>query len=238
MKKNLLIISDGNGVDTDFKKWPTLLKLLTTKEYNVINKSIIGASNDMILMQIADAVKDTIDCAIIQWTIPKRIDVLATEFWREQAKIDPVYYFNIVNANDHNWWVTSASKNQFIKDYHNLYVLHDHAVIRSQIVMLSAAEILKYNRVKFVFSLCYAFDFTDPYQEILNSYTWAWHEANKGINEFRFTSKFLPYDQGKAQPHTLIGLDWIDQVLRPDCEFIDYDAKTYYNVQQSLLKNV
>jgi hypothetical protein len=239
VKKNLLVLSDGNGVDNEFKKWPTLLKLLTTKQYNVINKSVVGASNDMILMQIADAVKnENIDYAIVQWTIPDRLDVMATPFWQEQAQNDSVYSFNIVNTNDLSWWVTSASTNPHIRLYHDCYVTYAHATVKSQQLMLAAAELLKHHGIEFVFSLCYAFEFTEIYKDILNSYPWVWHEANKGLHDFRFASEFLPYDQGKPQPHTLIGLDWIERVLKPGCEFIDYDSQTYYNIQQSLLKNV
>jgi len=239
MKQNLLVISDGNGVDHDFKKWPTLLKVLTTKQFNLINRSVVGASNDMILLQLADAVKDNkIDCAIIQWTIPNRLDVIATPFWREQAANDADYSFNLVDSNELTWWVTSASKNEYIQQYHNRYVLHPQAMLRSQATMLAAAELLKHHKIKFVFSLCYAFDFTDAYKTVLSTYPWAWHAENKGLHEFRYTSEFLPYDQGKSQPHTIIGLDWIDRVLKPGCDFIDYDQQTYYNIQQSLLKHV
>lgn len=239
MKKNLLVISDGNGVDTDFKKWPTLLKILTTKKLNVINYSVIGASNEMMLMRLAEVVnKQKIDYAIIQWTNPHRFDVMATEFWQEQAKADADYNFNLVDSNNIKWWVTSASSNPYIQDYHNRYVTLPHALMRSQANIIAAAELLKFYSIEFAFTLCYAFDFSGPYQSALDSYPWIWHKANKGISDYRYVSEFLTHDTGKPQPHPLIGLDWINQVLKPGCAFIDYDDEVYYNIKQSLLKHV
>lgn len=238
MKKRLLIVSDGNGVDNDFVKWPTLLKLLTTKNLTVVNRSVTGASNEMMLLQLSDADLANIDYAIIQWTIPKRIDLVADEFWQQQAKIDPVYHFNLIENNKNTWWVTSGSKNPHVKQYHNQYVKIWHSTLRTESYMLSAAELLKFHNIKFAFSLCYQFDFIDPYKDILNSYPWAWHTPNLGLSEFRTCSKYLHLDQQLPQPHPLIGLEWIDQVLKPGTDFIDYNPTTYYNVEQSLLKNV
>lgn len=239
MKSSILTISDGNGVENTFKKWPQLLKILTIKTHNILNYSIVGASNEMIFMQISEAVKtNKINHAIIQWTIPQRIDLVADAFWREQASIDPVYHFNLISNNDKEWWVTSASTNAHIKEYHNKYINQWHATLRSQSYMMAAAELLKFHNIDFVFTLCYSFNFISPQIDILNSYPWVWHESNQGISEFRYKSQYLKYDHGKAQPHPLIGLEWIDQVLKPGCTFIDYDPKIYYNIEQSLLKNV
>lgn len=238
MKKQLLIISDGNGVDTDFVKWPTLLKILTTKSLNVINRSVVGASNEMMLLQLSDADLANIDYAIIQWTIPHRIDLVVNDFWRHQAEIDPVYHFNLVENNQKTWWVTSASKNPYVKQYHSQYIDYWHASLRTAGYMLAAAELLKFHNIKFVFSLCYQFEFSGVYKDILTSYPWAWHMPNFGLSEFRTQSKYHHLDKKLSQPHPLIGLEWIDRVLKPGTDFIDYDPTTYYNVEQSLLKNV
>ena len=238
MKPTILTISDGNGVENDFKKWPLLLKILVSKSHNVINRSVVGASNEMIFMRLSEAVmQEKIDYAIIQWTVPARVDVIVNDFWEEEAKNDPVYNFNVINCNDRRWWVTSTSTNPHIKEYHNKYINNWHAALRTQSYMMSAAELLKFHNIEFVFSLCVSFDFIDPQADILNSYPWAWHAPNQGINEFRYKSQYLKYDYGKAQPHPLIGLEWVDQVLKPGCKFVDYASKSYYNVEQYLLKN-
>lgn len=237
MKKTLLIISDGNGVENDFHKWPFLLQLLTSKTLNIINLSVVGASNEMMLLRLAEVVStQKIDYAIIQWSVPNRIDVVVDTFWKEQAKIDPTYHFNIVDTLNTKWWVTSASKNSHIQEYHKKYVNQWHSTLRSESCMLSAAELLKFNNIEFAFTLCYAFDFIEPYKTILETYPWVWHDANKGISEFRQHSQYLKFDKGLPQPHPLIGLEWINQVLK-SCDFIDFDDKTYYNIEQHLLKN-
>lgn len=237
MKENLLAISDGNGVDTDFKKWPTLLRLLLSKTHNLINKSVTGASNEMIFMQLADSVQNQkIDQAIIQWTIPQRVDVVADAFWVEQAKADPIFHFNLVNSNNQLWWVSSASGNDLIKAYHDTYIKYWQATQRSQSYILAAAELCRLNNIKFTFSLCYKFEFVQPMDKVLQTYNWAWHEPNHGMHEFRYHSQYTDYDSGLPQPCSLIQLEWINQVLKPCCSFIDYDQQTFYNIQQALLK--
>ena len=239
MKKNILVISDGNGVDTDFKKWPFYLKLLTTKTSNIINKSVIGAGNEFIFMQLADTLtNEKIDYAVIQWSIPNRLDVVSSDFWCEQAVNDKIYHFNLHDCAGQKWWVSSASKNEFVRTYHNLYVRNWQAQQRTQSLMLSAAELLKYHNIDFVFSLAYEMQFTAPTKDVLSTYPWVWHEEHKGLSEYRRVSKFSNLDTGLPQPHTLIQLDWINTVLKPACHFIDFDYTSYYNIENHLLKNV
>jgi hypothetical protein len=176
MKPNLLVISDGNGVDTDFKKWPFYLKLLLTDQYNVINRSVVGASNELMFMQLGEALRtDKISKAIIQWSKANRLDVVTDNFWDQQAAQDPVYHFNFVENNQYKWWVSSASKNQYVQDYHTRYIKYWQAQQRTQAWMLAAAELLKSNNVDFCFSLCYNFTFADPFKDTILNYPWVWH---------------------------------------------------------------
>ena len=239
MKKTLLLISDGNGVDNNFKKWPFYLSLLTLKTYSVINRSVVGASNELIFMQLCEAVnKNHIDCAIIQWTIPKRVDVIASEFWLEQASIDPVYHFSIVESNSQQWWVSSGSKNTYIQEYHNKYISSWQALQRTQAYIMAAAELLKSKNIEFAFSLCYDYEFIDPNKKLIEEYPWIQFNNHKGYSEYRMQSKYYKYDENLPQPHTLINLDWIDQVLKPCVPFIDYSPDTFYRLEQSVLKTL
>jgi hypothetical protein len=238
MKKNVLVISDGNGVNNNFLKWTGLLLLLCGKNIAVNNKSVIGASNELIMMQVAEAVSnDVVDAAIIQWTVPCRIDLVATEFWKDQARVDPVYHSNFALSNDTEYWVTSASDNELIKSYHTKYIQKSQAVQRSQSYMLTTSALLQSKNIPFAFTLAYDFNFVKPFDEFLSQLSWAWHKPNSGLNEFRHVSEFASYDKNLVQPHSLIQLEWIDKVLKPAIDFIDYDQKVYYNIQNHLLKN-
>jgi hypothetical protein len=233
MKKTLLAISDGNGVDNDFKKWPTLLQLMTLDSLQVKNKSVIGASNELILMQVAESIEaENIDCAIIQWTIPTRIDLVADEFWKEQASIDPVYHFNIVQSNNQDWWVTSSSNNQYIKEYHNRYIKEWQATQRSQSYMLAASTLLKNKNIPFVFTLAYDFNFDGPMAIAVKNLPW----IDQDLSSFRLISTYKDLDSGLAQPHSAVQLEWLDTIVKPNCDFIDYDPKRYYNIQKHLTK--
>lgn len=232
MKNNLLIISDGNGVDTDFKKWPQYLQVLLRRSHHVINKSIIGASNETIYLLLAEAITQIdIDYAIVQWSIPNRLDVVIDSFWAGELEKDQKYGFNTTHHNNKKWWVTSASNNQNIQLYHKKYIDSWQAVQRSQSYMISAAELLKTNKIDFAFSLCYNFNFKDPVANQLDTYPWIWHEKYQGISEFRHISKFKNFDKGLSQPHTLIQLDWIKNVLIPNTT-LTIDEKEYQLIEE------
>ena len=233
MKKNLLTVSDGNGVDNDFKKWPTLLQLMTLDSLQIKNKSVVGASNELILMQIAESIEcDDIDYAIIQWTIPWRIDVVADEFWQEQASIDIIYHFNLVQSNNRMWWVTSASENPFIKEYHTRYIKEWQATQRSHAYILAAAALLKNKNIPFIFTLAYNFNFDSTFKSAINNLPWVLQD----LSSFRQHSTFKELDRGLAQPHSAIQLEWLHTIVTPNCNFIDYDPKRYYNIQKHLTK--
>ena len=233
MKKTLLAISDGNGVDNDFKKWPTLLQLMTLDSLQIKNKSVVGASNELILMQIAESIEnENIDCAIIQWTNPLRIDVVVDKFWKEQAKNDPTYHFNIVQSNNHDWWVTSASDNQYVKEYHNRYIKEWQATQRSQAYMLAAASLLKNKNIPFVFTLAYKFNFNGPLTSALKNLPW----VEQDLSSFRFSSTHKDLDQGLAQPHSAIQLEWLHNIIKPQCSFVDYPVERYYNIEKHLIE--
>lgn len=239
MKKKLLVISDGNGVDNDYKKWPFYLKLLTSKTHTVINRSVVGASNEFIFMQLSDEInKQDYDCTILQWSLPKRFDVIVNDFWLEQARQDPIYHFNIVENNNQTWWVTSRSENSHIQEYHNKFVRGWQSLQRTQCYIMAAAELLKFKKIDFVFSLCYDFEFIEPNKQILESYPWVKFKNNKGYSEFRYKSKYASYDKNLGRPHTLINLDWINTVLKPSVPFVNYDEQTYLRLEDRLVKQL
>jgi len=238
MSKTLLTISDGNGLSiANFTKWPKLLQALTLDSLQILNKSIPGASNEFILMQLAETLKnETIDCAIIQWTVPQRVDVILTDFWNDQANDDSVYHSNIFNSDNNQWWITSHSDNKYIREYHDRYIGDYHSAQRSQFYILAAAELLKNKQIPFVFCLAYQFDFVGSTKEDIESLPWVWHEPNKGLSEFRSSSQFYKLDQGLVNPHSAIQLDWVNAVLKPNCEFVDYPEIRYYNIQKHLTR--
>lgn len=235
MKKQLLIISDGNGVDKDFKKWPFFLKLLLSSTHEITNKSVFGISNDLMLYQLTELGKN-FDQVIIQWSVPGRVDVVLDEFWAQQAAADSLYALNTTNTANRTWWCSSASRNEHIKQYHDRFLPPWLAGHRTEMCILAAAEFCRQNNIEYLFSLCYNFEFSPGMAQILHQYPWAWHQPNAGFSDYRYVSKYQDYDTGLSQPHSLVGLDWINRVLNPACNFIDYSQQTFYNIEQALLK--
>jgi hypothetical protein len=237
MKKNLLVISDGNGVETDFEKWPRLLGILLSQNFNIINRSQIGASNEFILLQLAEALEHNhIDHAIIQWTTAQRLDLLIDDFWHEQRKQDPKYSFNTATSNGQDWWITSGSHNSYIREYHTRYIKPWQADQRTYSTMLSGAKLLESKNIDYKFSLCYDFEFKGNFDGTLRSLPWIWHKPNKGITDFVNVSQYKSYDQGLSNVHPLVALDWINNVLRSQCDFVDYSDKTFYNLVTAIEK--
>lgn len=235
MKKNLLVISDGNGVETDFEKWPKLLGILMGKNLNILNYSQIGASNEFIMLQLAEAIEQhQIDYAIIQWTTAQRLDLVMDDFWQGQKTIDKKYSFNTATSNGQNWWITSGSHNTYIRDYHTRYIKSWQADHRTYSTILGTAKLLESKNINYKFTLCYDFDFTGNFADCLKSLPWIWHESNKGITDFVKLSQYKNYDKGLSNVHPLVALDWINTVLKSQCDFIDYDEKTYYNIVRAI----
>jgi len=233
MKKKILVISDGNGVDTDFKKWPTLLQILTHNSLTIDNRSVIGASNELIFMQLAEALTQThYDHVIIQWSGADRVDVVVDDFWKSQAK-DDFYNFNLVTSNDREWWVTSASDNEHIRLYHDRYIKTWQAHQRSQGYILAAAKLL--DSIPYTFTLAYEFEFIEPMARSLKELNWVWHKNNTGLNEFRHVSTHKSLDKGLSQPHNAIQLEWLHKIIKPRCNFIDYPDERYTEIEKRLM---
>lgn len=236
MKKRLLIISDGNGVDSGSnRRWPTLLKLLLNQTHEVVNHSIAGASNETILFKLAETLgEQTFDQAIIQWNGYRRVDLVINDFLQPHVSREEKYN-RTTSINGKDIWVTSGCKNSLISQYHSM-IDNWHTKQRNQAFFLSAANILQQARVDFYFTLGYSFDFEPPLNSFVDQLPWLWHEHHLGLDNFRQISEFKDLDLNLPQPHTLVHLDWIQSVLLPQCSFIDYSPQTFYNIKQALLK--
>jgi hypothetical protein len=137
-----------------------------------------------------------------------------------------------VQSNNQDWWVTSSSNNQYIKEYHNRYIKEWQATQRSQSYMLAASTLLKNKNIPFVFTLAYDFNFDGPMAIAVKNLPW----IDQDLSSFRLISTYKDLDSGLAQPHSAVQLEWLDTIVKPNCDFIDYDPKRYYNIQKHLTK--
>ena len=228
---SILCISDGLGVDIELcPKWPTILSILLKKK--IVNKSIIGAGNEIILTILNQELeKNSYDYVIIQWTSPDRLDVLCDNRWLAIAKNDPVYYFNLHNIAGNTWWSSSGSKSKEVLQYKSL-ITADQFKMRSYTNMLAACYLLEKRSIPYTFTLSYDLDI---FPELIDK-NWAWHKMNKGMRDYSTVSKFSAFDDPTcARPHPLVHLDWLKNILIPSVgETID--EKKYEKLEASMIE--
>jgi hypothetical protein len=228
---SILCISDGLGVDSKLcPKWPTILSLLLNKK--IVNKSIVGAGNEIMLMVLMSELENKLyDHVIIQWTMPRRLDVLCDDRWADIAKKDSVYNFNLHNIDGNTWWSSSASKAKEVEQYKSLLVW-DQFRLRSYTHMLAACYLLENHSIPYTFTLSYNLDIPKE----LAFKNWAWHEENKGMRSYSTISKFSSYDDPACpRPHPLVHLDWLKNILIPAINE-SLNEKKFSNLELSMIE--
>ena len=227
----ILTISDGNGVDVErCPKWPTILKHLTGSV--VKNLSIVGASNETMFNVLRDADLKDVDHAIIQWSFPQRFDTIIDDFWIEQAEKDLTYHFNIHEILGEDWWISSGSKNENVREYHTKFIRKSQATHRTIANIWAATAYLRHKQVSHTFSLCYDIELDE---EVLDL-NWAWHKRYGGIRSFSEQSKHKDLDDISCpRPHPLVQLEWIKKILAPSIS-IEINEDRYRKIEESFDK--
>lgn len=219
---NLLTIADGFGdhkVCPDwypyYMKWPELIKLMT-RGVNVVNFSHQGAGNEYIVNRLRNNVAGK-DAVLIQWVPPDRLDLVLShqpqfeQFWTEQIARDPVYNNNVVQADQHRMWLSSASKIAPVIEYHQKYINMQQHQSRSQLFVDYATLLLK--NVKHGFLLTKGSKYLES--TVTDHSHWLWHEPFQGMSEFRYVSQYADLDLGLVQPIPLIQFDFVRQFIQP-----------------------
>jgi hypothetical protein len=215
----LLTLADGFGDSgayplwySDYYKWPELIQLMTAG-VELVNLSRYGAGNEYIV----ECLKNNMigkDHVIIQWAQPHRLDLLLAHneyknFWSDAVSQDASYSKNVVN----NYWITSASKNPAVQEYHKKYISIEQHCRRSRLYMDYARLLLTSNNVNFNFML------TADSKYLADQPTdhhWLWHSPWAGMESFRTLSQYTNLDFGYTQPIPLIQFDYIQQYIVPN----------------------
>lgn len=215
----LLTIADGFGDSgahpswyPDYYKWPELIELMT-RNVELTNLSRYGAGNEYIINSLRQGMKIKPDRVIVQWAMPNRLDLLlahtgeSQEFWADAVKNDAVYSDNVVN----DYWITSASKNPAVREYHRRYISLEQHRRRTQLYIEHASMLLELTHTaQHRFMLTADSDYLDTFDD-----EWIWHERKKGMDSFRTLSQYADLDFGYTQPIPLIQFDYIQQYIMP-----------------------
>jgi hypothetical protein len=217
----LLTLSDGYG-DSDatpvwypkYWKWPKIIELMT-KSLDVTNCSRYGAGNEFIVNQLKQEI-DSADIVIVQWAQPDRLDLVLDHnnptFWNSVIANDPVYNKNIVLSGPDQFWISSGSKIAAVQEYHQKYITKRQHQLRSQ-VFIEYAKLLLENR-----NIDYRFMLVENSSYLNVEANWICHEPFKGMNDFRYKSKYQDLEIGIVQPIPLVAFDFIKQYVMPSID--------------------
>ena len=154
---------DGFATGHIWPEWPQILQALLP-DYKVINTSAVGAGAEWLVHNMIPQLTDMANSTVIfQWPVATRFDKLIEDStWQEIADKDPVYAFNQHKFKNELWWVSSASEQKEVLDYHNRFVQkaqhntrwHDYKIlvkhtlenIKCTYVIISTVEQEKFSR--------------------------------------------------------------------------------------------
>jgi hypothetical protein len=233
----LLTLADGYGDSIavpqwypKYWKWPKLIELMT-KGLEIVNLSRYGAGNEFIVNQLKQN-SNVADKAIIQWAQPNRLDLVLShndsKYWLDVIASDPVYYNNIVDCGNNKFWISSGSKTDPIKDYHQRFITLEQHRLRSQIFIEYAKMLLEAQKVDYRFML------VDNSEYLNIDANWICHEPMKGMSDFKKKSNYANLDLGIVQPTPLVAFDFIKQFVMPSID-LNWRSNREINAVETML---
>ena len=243
----LLTIADGYGDSVavpawypKYWKWPEIIKLMT-KDVSLNNCSRYGAGNEFMVNQLKNNI-DSADVVMIQWAQPHRLDlVLAhsnSKFWNDVIASDLVYTNNVVECGENKFWLSSASRTNAVRKYHQQYISLKQHQMRSQTFVEYAKLLLEQRNLDYRFMLVE----NSAYLDI--GANWICHEPFKGMSDFKSKSKYRDLELGIVQPTPLVAFDFIKQYIMPNINLpwrdnrdIDAVENMLYRHYQEAIKN-
>lgn len=147
----IFCLGDGYAHGHIWPEWPQILQALLP-QHEIVTGTAIGAGNEFLIDQLLN-----FDCAnhtvIFQWAPPRRFDkLLQDDVWRSLAQSDPVYYFNLVPTDSGTWWLSSASHNLKIQEYHDFFIQDQQALLRLKNQQIMVANYLQNKQCEYWFT--------------------------------------------------------------------------------------
>jgi len=132
---------DGFAHGHIWPEWPQLLEALLPS-YKIVTMSGVGAGAEFLVTQFAELLP--IDGHVIfQWPSATRFDkIIEDEHWTRAVEQDSVYHFNTCQVGVDTWWLSSASTNKEVQEYHNKYIQPVQALKRLEVYQKLVKSIL------------------------------------------------------------------------------------------------
>lgn len=238
--KKILCIGDGFGKGHIWPMWPQLLAELVNN-IEIDNYSEVGAGNEFISNCVIDACeKKKYDIVLVQWAMSGRLDIINNQQNNISKHIikDKIYNkkYSNVKINDRLWWLSSNSQTEYIQNYHKNYISVEQQQLRS-INQIKLIELyLKQKKISnFLFFSSYELDFIDmPESNILDWSVWCLYKEKYSMEEYG-KSFFSQYATKEVQPHPIIHLNYIKEIILPKLN-IAIDNKKFQSLLSSLEK--
>lgn len=230
------IVTSGDGFACNhiWPMWPHILQI-TTVDTDVISLGKIGAGNEYIFNSIIEYLNNNqADLIIVQWASSYRLDlVIDNDLKQKITTTDEVYKDNIFSTGELQWWLSSASKIQYVQDYHLNYIGHTQHQRRTINYIISLQEILKQKNIPYLFFSSYELDFlNDPLSKQIDWSTWV---DQKGMELYSLQKRFKDIRLNQIQPSPPVHLEYVLEILKPHLSY-SWNYK-HINILKTLFQN-
>jgi hypothetical protein len=208
--KKIYTFGDGYASSHIWPEWPVILQALLP-EYSFTHYGAVGAGNEFILNAVIQShLIDPDAYFLVQWAQANRFDKLIEDStWDDIIDTDSTYHFNRVQLAENQWWISSASQQPTIVNYHKHYIQLKQSKLRTVNYIYLASNLLKN---KSLFFSTTDWKFIKDKQKYINNNNW----VEKNMFDFSFEPRFSKVRQTEVQPSPVVHMAYVKEYLLPN----------------------
>jgi hypothetical protein len=205
----IFCFGDGFAANHIWPEWPAIVSSLYPAS-KVENFGAIGAGNEFIASAVIAAhIKHPDAFFLVQWAMPNRFDkLIQDQTWDQIINTDSVYHFNRVELLNQTWWLSSASQQPEIQQYHKFYVQYAQSCLRTFNLIYLIGKLLVNNAI---FFSTYKLPFDNQQKMSLNSVPW----IDIDMSSFSNLEKFKSIRGTEIQPSPEIHFNFLKEHVLP-----------------------
>jgi hypothetical protein len=211
--KKIYTFGDGYASSHIWPEWPVILEALLP-DCLFTHHGAVGAGNEFILNAIIQShLNDPDAYFLVQWAQAIRFDKLIQDStWDNIIDTDPIYHFNRVQLAENSWWISSASQQPDVINYHKHYVQSKQSRIRMLNSIYLASNLL---RNKSLFFSTPNLRFTNDEYKYVDNNNW----VERAMLDFADQEQFINTRQAEVQPSPIVHMAYIQEYLLPNLPF-------------------
>jgi len=211
--KKIITSGDGFAANHIWPMWPKVLQKETNSQVWSLGKPAAG--NEYIFNSVLEAITHmTPDLVLIQWAKSERLDlIIDSHVKRDIALADEVYYHNLYRIYQNEWWLSNASTQPYVREYHDKFIGRQQSLVRTRNYIISMAAILKSRNIPYRFFSTYD---VEVYQDKTIDWSdWIWHESGRGMEHYSRQERFSKIRGTEVQPSTEVHRAWVEEIIIP-----------------------